>query len=293
MKQKSILIWALSAIVYLGIVMGGYSVYASMNPASDDHQQDEASQHSGSHQDDSSSSSETSDQHHGEAEESHETEHSTHETSSESEVNVNVDYQGNVLTVELKDKENNVPQLEVNHEKVLHLIVVSADLKEYYHLHPTDKGNGVFEQEHNLKSNSYKVFVDIKPKDLAYHVSPIELDVGEAHTAHGDNQLKADTAFEKTINNKTVELTIDSLEVNKPTTLTFNSKDGKPDPYLGALGHVVILDEAGEKFIHVHPASEDATVFETQFDKPGVYKVWGEFKFGDQVNVYPYVIEVK
>lgn len=302
MKQKPILVWFISAILYLGVVIGGHSVYASMNP--DNHQQDETSQYSGSSQDHSSSSDDKSDseQHQAHVEEKendemenngHETENSTHGTTTESEVNVKVDYQENVITVDLKDKEEKEPQLEVNHEKVMHLIVVSADLKDYYHLHPTDKGNGVFEQEYNLEDNSYKVFVDIKPKDLEYHVNPIELNVGEAHTAHGDNQLKVDTEFEKTINDKTVELNIDSLEINKPTTLTFKSKDGKPNPYLGALGHVVILDEEGEKFIHVHPASEDATVFETQFDKPGIYKLWGEFKFGEQVNAYSFVIEVK
>ncbi|MFS0812849.1 hypothetical protein [Peribacillus phoenicis] len=53
------------------------------------------------------------------------------------------------------------------------------------------------------------------------------------------------------------------------------------------------MDDKGEKFVHVHPTSEEKTLFETKFDKPGIYKVWGEFKFHDKVNSYPFVIEVK
>lgn len=119
------------------------------------------------------------------------------------------------------------------------------------------------------------------------------MQIGEAHHAHGGNELVPDTDFTKTINGQTVELTTRSFEVNKEVGLNFDVKGENPEEYLGALGHVVILDEAGEKFIHVHPVSNDKTVFETQFDKPGIYKLWAEFKFHGQVNAYPFVIEVK
>lgn len=35
MKQKNILTWAISAIVYLGLVIGGYIVYASLDSNND------------------------------------------------------------------------------------------------------------------------------------------------------------------------------------------------------------------------------------------------------------------
>lgn len=75
--------------------------------------------------------------------------------------------------------------------------------------------------------------------------------------------------------------------------MNFDLKGAEPKPYLGALGHVVILDENAENFIHVHPVSDDEPVFKTEFTKSGVYKIWAEFKFGEQVNAYPFVIEVK
>ncbi|WP_121614281.1 hypothetical protein [Mesobacillus foraminis] len=212
----------------------------------------------------------------------------------ENEVNVAVDYKGNLLSIRLKDKQNNVPELAESHEKIMHLIMVSSDLNQFYHLHPVDKGNGIFQQEITLEDGSYKVFVDINPKNVGYQIMPIDLHVGHSHTqGSGDNHLKPDEILEKTINNKTVELKIDSLVTNKPTILTYLISGGDPDPYLGALGHVIIIDEGVTQLIHVHPVSDDKTVFETQFSNPGIYKVWSEFKFGEQVTAYPFVINVK
>lgn len=274
--KKSILIWTISAIVYLGIVIVGFNVYASMNPNTEEHtnhateQKEENTNHQNSHH-----------------------EHENHSANTISEVTPKVSYANGEITIELKDKNNHVPELEVSHEKYMHFIVVSSDLKEYHHLHPEKKGDGIYKQKVSLPGHSYKAFVDIKPKGLQYSVTPIEFHVGETNHEHGDNELVADTGFTKTINGQTVELTIESFEVNKEITLNFDVRDTTPEPHLGALGHVVVLDEDGEKYIHVHPVADDKTVFETQFDKPGIYKLWAEFKFGEQVNVYPFVIEVK
>ncbi|WP_160720588.1 hypothetical protein [Bacillus sp. USDA818B3_A] len=275
--KKGIMIWAISAIVYLGIVIAGYSVYASINPKSEEHDNRATTA-----QEEESMNHQHSDQ-----------EHENHGANTTSEVTPKVSYANGEITIELKDKNNHVPELEVSHEKYMHFIVVSSDLKEYHHLHPEKKGDGIYQQKVSLVGDSYKAFVDIKPKGLQYSVMPIKFHVGETHHEHGVNELVADSDFTKTINGQTVELTTESFEVNKEITLNFDVKDAKPEPHLGALGHVVILDEAGEKYIHVHPVSNGKTVFETQFDKPGIYKLWAEFKFHGQVNVYPFVIEVK
>ncbi|MCI2256474.1 hypothetical protein L2D08_19220 [Domibacillus sp. PGB-M46] len=276
--KKSIMVWAASAVLYLGVVIAGYSVYASMNPKAGEHtdhtaatvQEEEAVDNQSNHDS-----------------------HGSHGAAAPSEITRTVSYVNGEIIIELKDKNNHAPELEVSHEKNMHLIVVSSDLQEYHHLHPEKKSAGVYQTKVNLADNSYKVFVDIKPKGLNYSVEPIELHVGNIPNEHGGNDLVADMEFTKTINGQTVDLTTRSFEVNKEITLNFNVKDAKPDRYLGALGHVVILDEGGEKYIHVHPVADDKTVFGTQFAKPGIYKLWAEFKFGGQVNVYPFVIEVK
>ncbi|CAM4146623.1 putative secreted protein [Lederbergia lenta] len=110
--------------------------------------------------------------------------HGTHHvdrTNMKNEVNVLVHYEGNLLTINLKDQNGNAPELEVSHEKLFHLIIVSSDLQQYDHLHPVDKGNGVFKQEISLKEDLYKVFVDVSPKNLGYQIKPIDLHIGHGH----------------------------------------------------------------------------------------------------------------
>jgi len=271
--KKSTMIWAISAIVYLGIVIAAYSVYASINPKTENHtnqmntEQEEDSMNNHSHH--------------------------QHPATSNSDVTPNVSYDNGELTIELKDTNNDAPELEVSHEKYMHLIVVSSDLQEYHHVHPVQVGEGIYQQKIDLTNNSYKVIVDINPKGLHYSVKPIALLVGETQHEHADHRLVVDTDFTKTINGHTVELTTQSFEANKEVMLNFEVKDVQPDPYLGALGHVVVLDEDGENYIHVHPVADDKTVFQAHFDKPGIYKLWAEFKFGEQVNAYPFVVEVK
>lgn len=283
MKNKKVWIWVVSAVVYLGIVISGYTVYASTN---------QTNIQSADHSDSMKMESEENSGH-GEHNEESGNDHSDHAADTESEVVTDVRYNEGLLTIDVKDHEQNPVELEVSHEKIMHLIVVNADLNEYHHLHPEEQGNGRYTLNFDLSENTYKVFIDIKPKDLAYHVRPIELHVGSGHTEHRENSLKADTNLTKTINGKTVELKTTDLAANKDVTLTFDTKGVTPQPYLGALGHVVILDENAGEFIHVHPASNDETVFETKFNKPGIYKLWGEFNFDGKVNAYPFVIEVK
>ncbi|QGQ44256.1 hypothetical protein [Metabacillus sediminilitoris] len=289
MKQKSILTWAISAIVYLGIVIGGYTVYASL-----DNDDDHGYTHESANDNEEKSLNEQAHNDNHTGQKSVGNGHSAHNAQTESEVITTVKYEdGSIIAIDVKDQDQNSPELEISHEKIMHLIIVSTDLEDYYHLHPEENGNGVYTLKFELHENSYKAFVDIKPKNLAYQVSPIELHVGEGHIEHDNYSLKVDTTLTKTINEKTVELLTTELGVNKDVTLNFDTKGITPEPYLGALGHVVILDEKGDNFVHVHPASEEKTSFETKFDKPGIYKVWGEFKFEGKVHAYPFVIEVK
>jgi hypothetical protein len=292
MKQKNILTWAISAILYLGLVIGGYTVYASLD-SNDDHTDTHTATTNGNGEKESINVQTHNDNHTSQRNDGKDSAHSDHVAQSESEVVTNVKYEDGLMTIDVKDKDQNAPELEISHEKIMHLIIVSADLEDYYHLHPEVRGNGMFTLKFDLPENSYKAFVDIKPKNLAYQISPIELHVGEGHGKNEENSLKVDTNLTKTINEKTVELTTTELGINKDVTLSFDTKGITPEPYLGALGHVVILDDKGEKFVHVHPTSEEKTQFETKFDKPGIYKVWGEFKFDGKVGSYPFVIEVK
>jgi hypothetical protein len=283
MKDNIVLRWTLSAVVILVIVIGGYSVYASLaEPAESEHAGHEMSE-------------ETEDLVTANEEDGHGN-HGTDENmeSSKTEIVPSIHYENKLIHIELKDKEGNPEDnLEVNHEKIMHLIIVSDDLQQYYHLHPEKQKKGVFTVSHELAEGNYKAFIDIKPRDKAYAVEPLPIEVGKAEDHRDHAELKPDSNFTKTVNGLTVSMSPTEFKTNEETVLDFDLDGVKPDPYLGALGHVVILDEKGNKYVHVHPASETQTKFATKFGQPGLYKIWGEFKVNGKVNVFPFVVEVK
>jgi len=320
--NKSILIWVASAVVYLGIVVAGYSVYSSFAPQeeqSEEHTSGEV--HAMQQEDfrdgepqDAQHSVQAGDQHDAHQGEKQGTEHGDqhshpqndqhdahgdHHAVEASEVSASISYTSNQLQIGLLDPNNAPPQLQLTHEKYMHLIVVSEDLKQYLHLHPTQMEDGVYVQEIELDDNNYKAFVDIKPQGLSYAVKPLELNIAngtmqEQEQAHQHRHtLTADGELNKVVNGIAVEINDVTFKANENVTLDFKIQNAIPEPYLGALGHVVILDEGAENFIHVHPIGDDVTTFSTTFQEPGLYKLWAEFQFNGTVNVYPFIIEVQ
>ncbi|MBH0157209.1 MULTISPECIES: hypothetical protein [Fictibacillus] len=287
MKDNIVLRWTLSAVLILVIVIGSYSVFAKYaEPSTSEHAGHVGEQNT-------SDSSDTKDK------EKQEAGHGDHgesqgNVSKNSDITPTLHYENNLIHIELKDKEGNpVEELEIDHEKLMHLIIVNDELQQYYHIHPEKKGNGVFTIQHKLEEGSYKAFIDIKPKDKNYEVQPLPIEVG-AGDAHGEHDsLKPETEFTKTVNGYKLTMSPETFTSGEEIVLDFDLKENKPEPYLGALGHVVILDEGGDEYVHVHPASETDTKFATKFDQPGIYKIWGEFKINGKVNVYPFVVEVK
>ncbi|MCM3759137.1 hypothetical protein M3197_17010 [Sporosarcina aquimarina] len=222
----------------------------------------------------------------------HQAEH-RHDFHGESEVTANVVYEEGVITIELKDKQDNAPELEISHEKEIHFIIVSSDLQEYYHKHPKKQSDGIYTMKMELTDNEYKAFVDIAPTKLSYKVSPINLQVGTPAKSHSLNDLTVDKERSQTVDGHTVELNATTFLAGEEMSIQFDTKGEIPEPYLGALGHVIILDKDAEKFIHVHPVSENQTKFDTVITEVGKYKLWAEFQFNGKVSVFSFVIEVK
>lgn len=266
--------WVISAIAYMIVVIGGYYVYAEFIKGETD---DDVASSVENHQESNK-------------------EHSHDENQVDDalgNLKANVEYTDSTLEINLEDQAGKpFHDLEVNHEKIMHLIVVDSHMETYYHLHPEKVGDGAFEVKQPLTDGEYKAFVDIKPNNQIYEVSPILFTVGKANHGH-EGDLIVDQSLEKTVDNQTVQLSLSTREPMKPVQLTFDVDRANLEPYLGAMGHVVILDEHAENFLHVHPASETETTFETKFEQPGIYKIWAEFKQNGKVRVFPFVVEIK
>lgn len=190
----------------------------------------------------------------------------------------------------------------VLHDKLFHLFVVSQDLTEFQHIHPTREADGRFVIDTVLpRAGHYKVYSDFYPEGgvpqvlqqglvTAGHVS--DLYASQPH-------LEPDASLGKTVDGMKIDLTLDPSEpiAGRPVVLKYRLSDaasGAPvndlTPYLAAWGHTLILSEDQTDYVHSHPVElvpepregeiprggPDVT-FESLLPKPGVYRIWTQF----------------
>jgi hypothetical protein len=190
---------------------------------------------------------------------------------------------------------------DISHEKPMHLIIVSEHLGHFSHIHPEYEGNGNFTVDTEFPSGGkFKLFADFVPTGGAATTIGKWIDVtGDAVT----QPLQPEKTLVKTVEGKEVELAIDPLKPGTDAMLTFVLRDAASkepihdlQPYLGAVGHVVVISADGEDYLHVHPDDEAATgpeaVFHTTFPASGVYKIWGQFQHKDQLITVPFTVQV-
>lgn len=208
-----------------------------------------------------------------------------------------------LIRLEIKKKDGGkIDEFEVNHEKLLHLMVVSKDLSYFNHIHPDYKGNGVFEIANDFPAGGeYRLIADFKPAggDSMTKMEWVRIEGESAKPI----PIVPDTSLDKTFDGKRVKLVMDQPAAGKELTLKFTFADAATSqpitdlqPYLGAIGHVVVLTQDGEQYLHVHAEEGQGTgpdaVFEASFPKSGVYKIWGQFQRDNQVFTASYVVNV-
>lgn len=207
------------------------------------------------------------------------------------------------LVLQIQDDDGTpIKAFELLHEKLAHLIVVREGLDEFAHLHPDVDASGMITGEFTFpKSGKYRLFIDHQPQGK----SP-GLAVGELAVAGDDEPAAA------LVPNASHEVTVGEIKAHvaiKPgdqeTAVRFHIVDadnkaiGDLQPYLGAMGHLVIISADGREYVHAHPLSEAKTApegaveFAAHFPKPGIYKAWGQFQRNGSVFTAPFVLEHK
>jgi hypothetical protein len=235
------------------------------------------------------------------------------------------------LAFTVKDRQGaTVKDLQIVHEKPMHLLVVSKDLAEFYHIHPEQSVDGSYRVQHTFPNGGeYKLYADFTPKEATQVVEQIDLKVTGAERAKVP--LIADTNFTKTVEGLKVVMKPDgAIKGGQELMLNFAAFDAatnKPatdlQNYLGELAHFVIISEDMKDFVHAHPMSKsehdsmkktddhDAdghkhstmegsttkpsrskVTAHTAFPRSGLYKVWAQFQRGGQVITVPFVVNV-
>ncbi len=213
------------------------------------------------------------------------------------------------------DTKARVKDFDVVHEKKLHLLMVSKDLSWFAHEHPELQADGTMKLDFTFPSGGpYSLYADFRPTGAAGQVVQKPIDVkGPARALVA--LTVDDLAKAKTIAGHQVRLKASSLTAGDSVRLDFLIvKDGKPvtdlTPYLGAMGHCVILSQDGSKFLHshpddggghdhaagtaehAHPPAPGQVTFNTQFPGPGLYKIWGQFQHGSDMVIADFVVDV-
>jgi len=207
------------------------------------------------------------------------------------------------LTIRITDDNGKAVQdFQVSHEKLMHLIAVSKDLSYFSHIHPEYQGDGTFTIGTTFPSGGeYKLFADFVPKGGSS--TTLSEWVKVAGEAKAPEAVLADTELTKVIDGKEIKLALSGTKAKEEVMLTFNIADAKTkegisdlEQYLGAVGHVVILSEDAEQYLHVHPMDEKAkgpkAEFMTTFPKSGTYKIWGQFQRQGTIFTVPFVVRI-
>ena len=251
-------------------------------------------------------------------------------------------------TLKITDAKTGAPvqKYDVVHDKQMHFIVVKNDLSWFNHVHPQLKSDGSFVISTVLpRPGGYKLYADYTPTGGKQEVSQHQFATAGATAAPAQASLTPDkmqgpwmvktvTAHPEAQPDKAsgpkYQVALmpmpSPLKAGKDSMLHFQIRDakGKPisdlQPYLGAMGHAVILSQDTTKYLHSHPmaggmeggmAGMDHSkmgggamkheaaqsggpdvMFHTNFPTAGLYKAWGQFKHRGQIITASFTLNV-
>ncbi len=214
-------------------------------------------------------------------------------------------------------KKDEAVALDVQHEKKIHLIIVSNDLSYFEHIHPQFDADGSYKIKVLGKDNAYTdgaghnetrlafggdytVFADYLPTGGSHQVEKINLNVkGATKTAvtySGDKLTGVSDKFSVTLKPESGVLET-GTQMHISGKVMKDGKDvdvNKLENYLGAKAHMVVVSLTDKEYLHVHPDVEGNKFdLHTTFKKPGIYRGWIQFKSEGKVHTTDFVLNVK
>ena len=190
------------------------------------------------------------------------------------------------LTLRLKDQEGRpIVRLETVHQKKLHFLIMSRDLDFFAHEHPELKDGGELTLTFTFpRAGEYVLFGDYKPEGGRSTVSSARISVQGSGGMKDPDLKKDDLTHAKRIG--VFEVKLNQMLHGADSMLTFTiTREGRPvsdlRPYLGAMGHLVIVDPAATSLLHSHPLDSGQpgmVSFHTTLPSKGLFKLWAEFR---------------
>lgn len=208
-----------------------------------------------------------------------------------------------------------VADLEIEHEKFMHVIGVRNDLNEFFHIHPVNMNvaetmnAGIWRASHVFtKPGLYKVWSEVKRAGVNHAFGHPEFSV----EGPGERESR-EVSFDRSAAVGEYRVALNAMEPipqKQPAQLSFEVKDASGrgaalEPYLGASMHLTVIKDDWKQFIHTHPvvvgSSESKGFsfvpealangvhpsptgimkripFAVVFPEPGLYKAFAQFR---------------
>jgi hypothetical protein len=221
-----------------------------------------------------------------------------------------------LFTPRITGNDKEAVALDLQHEKKIHLIVVSEDLSYFEHIHPDYQADGSYLIKVLGKSQNYSngtgknetrfdhggnyfLFADYKPTGGSHQVEKVAL------TVKGNKKPGVTFKQDKlsgTSGNFSVSLAATGGKLISGTQMHIAGtvrKDGKDidaatlEDYLGAKAHMVVISLDEKEYLHVHPDVANGKFdLHTTFKKPGIYRGWVQFQSEGKVHTIDFTMNV-
>jgi len=222
------------------------------------------------------------------------------------------------ITQYRRDSQALIANYALDQTKLMHLIIVRADFREFTHVHPTLHA-GHFRILVALSSGQrYYAFADSTPAGIGQQVVRFTLKAGEPPPVQ--TTKVAASLPQVAAGPYVVRLTRTIVPVGKPValavTITRNGRLASDlQPYLGAAAHVVVVATSDLSYIHVHPMARGQKMvmggmsgsslpdmqpshrvdphldlYLPALTHRGAYKMWLQFRGGGTLYAAPFTL---
>ncbi len=210
--------------------------------------------------------------------------------------------QSTLVTFHLEQDGERVGKLEPTHEKLMHLILVRDALDQFLHLHPEVSDEGQAKIDLTVaEPGLYHVYVDYQP--TGGHPGTARTTLTVAGDSRPAAELKSNAPGAVVAGELSADIAIAAGADGKSQTITFRLKDRQTaqpvndlEPYLGAMGHLVVIQATTKAYIHAHPEHGAAPTSEVAFEvhppASGQYASWAQFQRGGAIVTVPFVFDV-
>ena len=214
------------------------------------------------------------------------------------------------LTIIVRSRTTGQPvtEFDTTHTKKIHFIVVSKDLAYFSHEHPELGADGSWTLPYTFPTGGeYRLFADTAPHGAGSQVVMQPMIVGGSAGSPGPPSVKlAPTSTIAPTDGVQVRMQTNAqtLTSGKMLPLTFDLTDAQTnlpitdlEPYLGAMAHLILVEQDAATFVHCHPDETDpmnghkgSLTFNVRFPKAGVYKGWIQFQRAGKVSTAAFVV---